>query len=58
VFQDYTCYVVPNKVQNTFLGHKANVKCLNFVGEQGSMIATGSRYVRKSGMQKLSVDAS
>jgi WD40 repeat protein len=33
---------VPNTVKNKFKGHKANVKCANFVGDSGSKIISGS----------------
>ncbi|KAL7747329.1 hypothetical protein RI367_007383 [Sorochytrium milnesiophthora] len=42
LLQDYTSYVIPNAVHRTFAGHRANVKCVDFVGEQGAYIASGS----------------
>lgn len=43
--EDYRCSLLPNSLKNNFIGHKDNVKCVSFVGEQGSFIASGSRYV-------------
>lgn len=42
--EDYRCSLLPNSLKNNFIGHKDNVKCVTFVGEQGSFIASGSRY--------------
>ncbi len=45
VLQDFTCTVIPNKVLKTFSGHSGNVKCVEFVGERGEKIFSGSRYL-------------
>ncbi|KAJ1568449.1 hypothetical protein HK096_006452, partial [Nowakowskiella sp. JEL0078] len=42
LLQDYTSAVIPNAVRNTFVGHSANVKCVEFVGEEGKQIISGS----------------
>ncbi|TPX76023.1 hypothetical protein CcCBS67573_g02710 [Chytriomyces confervae] len=34
--------VIPNAVHKTFVGHKGNVKCVNFIGELGKQIISGS----------------
>lgn len=39
---DYACYVLPNSPKTTLGGHKGNVKCVEFVGEEGNLIASGS----------------
>lgn len=42
ILEDFECFVVPNKVKNKLVGHKGNVKCVAFVGEEGQVLATGS----------------
>lgn len=42
LLQDYRCFVVPNAIRRRFVGHKSNVKCVEFVGVDGSLLATGS----------------
>ncbi|KAJ3106459.1 hypothetical protein HDU97_006245 [Phlyctochytrium planicorne] len=42
LLQDYTSLVIPNAVRNTYWGHKGNVKCAEFVGEEGRLIISGS----------------
>lgn len=39
---DYTSFVIPNDTYRIFSGHKNNVKCAAFVGEEGNSIVTGS----------------
>jgi len=41
--EDYRSFVIPNAEKNKFVGHSANVKCVEFVGEEGKYIASGSR---------------
>jgi hypothetical protein len=33
LLEDYTCFVVPNAPRSVLLGHTANVKAIEFVGE-------------------------
>eukprot|EP01135_Chromosphaera_perkinsii_P008304 Nk52_evm1s1253 gene=Nk52_evmTU1s1253 len=42
LLKDFSSFVVPNRVRNNFIGHTANVKCIEFVGEDGLQIASGS----------------
>ncbi|OLY82724.1 WD repeat-containing protein 5B [Smittium mucronatum] len=42
LLQDYEPPVLPNKIRSSFVGHKANVKCVTFIGEDGDYIASGS----------------
>ncbi len=42
LLHDFSALVVPNCVKNEFKGHKSNVKCANFVGENGYRIISGS----------------
>ncbi|KAJ3121100.1 hypothetical protein HK098_003971 [Nowakowskiella sp. JEL0407] len=42
LLQDYTSAVIPNAVKDTFTGHTGNVKCVEFVGEEGRQIISGS----------------
>ncbi|KAJ3216610.1 hypothetical protein HDU67_009217 [Dinochytrium kinnereticum] len=42
LLQDYTSLIIPNAVRNTFWGHKGNIKCVEFVGEEGRAIISGS----------------
>ena len=44
LLQDYTSLIIPNAVRATLIGHKGNVKCVEFVGEAGREIVSGSRY--------------
>ncbi|KNC74874.1 hypothetical protein SARC_12589, partial [Sphaeroforma arctica JP610] len=39
---DFQSFVLPNAVACTLIGHSANVKTLEFVGNNGGLIATGS----------------
>src|SRR5690606_10853521 len=40
---DYECFVVPNALKNMFVGgHKENIKCIEFLGEDGTFLASGS----------------
>ena len=42
LLHDYKSFVLPNKTMHTLIGHKGNVKCVQFVGSQGHFVATGS----------------
>ena len=42
LLSDYACYVLPNAPKTLLGGHKGNVKCVEFVGEEGNLIASGS----------------
>ncbi|CAG8596188.1 14840_t:CDS:10 [Funneliformis mosseae] len=42
LLQDYTSFVIPNAVRATLTGHRGNVKCVEFVGEEGREIVSGS----------------
>jgi WD40 repeat protein len=42
LLSDYACYVLPNAHKCTLGGHKGNVKCVEFVGEEGNLIASGA----------------
>jgi len=43
LLQDYTSFVIPNAVRATLIGHHGNVKCVEFIGEEGREIVSGSR---------------
>lgn len=38
---DYQSHAVPNAVKSVFNGHQSNVKCLSFVGNEGTRIISG-----------------
>ncbi|ETV75141.1 hypothetical protein, variant 1 [Aphanomyces astaci] len=42
LLRDFECQVLPNAVKTTFVGHSQNVKCVTFVGREGTYIASGS----------------
>eukprot|EP00899_Mesostigma_viride_P000063 jgi/Mesvir1/10057/Mv12126-RA.1 len=42
LLEDYQCFVLPNALKMTLAGHRGNVKCVDFVGDQGTYIASGS----------------
>ncbi|OAJ37621.1 hypothetical protein, variant 1 [Batrachochytrium dendrobatidis JEL423] len=42
LLQDYSSLVVPNTVKSVFSGHTGNIKCVEFVGEDGKQIVSGS----------------
>ncbi|XP_024385842.1 uncharacterized protein [Physcomitrium patens] len=42
LLEDYSCFVLPNAHKTTFRGHRCNVKCVEFVGEEGTQIVSGS----------------
>ncbi|CAG8769321.1 31346_t:CDS:2, partial [Racocetra persica] len=35
-------FIIPNALHSTFVGHKGNVKCVEFIGEEGREIVSGS----------------
>ncbi|CAG8561390.1 4547_t:CDS:2, partial [Acaulospora colombiana] len=43
LLQDYSSFVIPNAVRATLTGHRGNVKCVGFIGEEGRKIVSGSR---------------
>ena len=43
LLEDYSSTIIPNSAKNTFVGHIMNVKCVEFVGEKGEMLISGSR---------------
>jgi COMPASS component SWD3 len=42
ILEDFECMVVPNTLRRNFVGHRGNVKCAEFVGEEGRAVVTGS----------------
>lgn len=42
ILEDFECFVVPNRLKNKLIGHRGNVKCVAFVGEEGRALVTGS----------------
>ncbi|KAJ3417585.1 hypothetical protein HDV05_000042 [Chytridiales sp. JEL 0842] len=42
LLQDYQTLIIPNAVKSTFVGHKGNIKCVEFTGEEGRKIVSGS----------------
>ncbi|CAM6106108.1 unnamed protein product [Calypogeia fissa] len=42
LLEDYSCFVLPNAHRMTFRGHRSNVKCVDFIGAEGSMLVSGS----------------
>ncbi|CAK9879892.1 unnamed protein product [Sphagnum jensenii] len=42
LLEDYSCFVLPNAHKTTFRGHRSNVKCVDFVGEEGTLLVSGS----------------
>ncbi|KAI8371348.1 WD40-repeat-containing domain protein [Radiomyces spectabilis] len=40
--EDYTSFVIPNAVGATLTGHRGNVKCVEFIGDDGREIVSGS----------------
>lgn len=43
LLKDYEMVTVPTKCKRQFKGHKDNVKCVAFVGDNHDFIASGSR---------------
>lgn len=44
LLEDYHFLMFPNSLLSKFIGHKDNVKCVDFVGIQGNYIVSGSRF--------------
>ncbi|KND00356.1 uncharacterized protein SPPG_04680 [Spizellomyces punctatus DAOM BR117] len=42
LLEDYHSLIIPNAVRSIFSGHKGNVKCVEFIGEEGLSIVSGS----------------
>nr|CAG8501963.1 2192_t:CDS:10 [Entrophospora candida] len=42
LLQDYSSFVIPNAIRATLSGHLGNVKCVEFIGEEGREIVSGS----------------
>ncbi|KAI9206639.1 WD40-repeat-containing domain protein [Polychytrium aggregatum] len=42
LLRDYESVIIPNAVRHAFVGHTGNVKCVEFVGEEGKQIVSGS----------------
>jgi len=42
LLEDYSPFLLPNSLKKTLAGHTANVKCVEFVGEEGLTLASGS----------------
>ena len=42
LLKDFSSFVLPNRLRTDFVGHCENVKCIEFVGEDGTQIASGS----------------
>jgi COMPASS component SWD3 len=44
LLSDYSCLIVPNAIKSIFSGHTGNVKCVEFLGNDGKYLVSGSRY--------------
>mmetsp|Transcript_42775 Transcript_42775/g.69354 ORF Transcript_42775/g.69354 Transcript_42775/m.69354 type:complete len:631 (-) Transcript_42775:57-1949(-) len=42
LLEDYQCFLLPNAQRTLMKGHRYNVKCVEFVGEEGLSIVSGS----------------
>ncbi|KAI7862456.1 WD40-repeat-containing domain protein [Spinellus fusiger] len=42
LLENYTSFVIPNAVGTTFQGHQSNIKCVEFLGEEGRHVVSGS----------------
>lgn len=42
LLHDFSPLIIPNSVKSIYLGHTKNVKCLSFLGQNGTRIITGS----------------
>lgn len=43
LLEDYSSFVIPNSLAANLCGHRNNVKCVEFLGEEGREIVSGSR---------------
>ena len=48
LLEDYSPFVIPNAQHRMMEGHQGNVKCVEFLGEEGHRLASGSRYALPS----------
>ena len=46
LLEDYSPFVIPNEQHHVMEGHLGNVKCVEFLGDQGNRLVSGSRSVR------------
>lgn len=44
LLEDYAPFVLPNACTHVLRGHRDNIKCVEFVGSDGALLASGSRY--------------
>ncbi|ORX53227.1 WD40 repeat-like protein [Hesseltinella vesiculosa] len=42
LLEDYTSFVIPNACNKTLIGHQGNVKCVQYLGIEGSTLVSGS----------------
>lgn len=42
LLDDYQSLIIPNAIRTSFVGHKGNVKCAVFIGEEGTSVISGS----------------
>ncbi|KAL6070987.1 WD40 repeat-containing protein SMU1 [Balamuthia mandrillaris] len=42
LLEDFSPFVLPNALKDCFVGHRGNVKCVEFIGEEGFTLASGS----------------
>mmetsp|Transcript_6953 Transcript_6953/g.9033 ORF Transcript_6953/g.9033 Transcript_6953/m.9033 type:complete len:1004 (+) Transcript_6953:244-3255(+) len=42
LLEDYKNVKMPNKMYSSYIGHTHNVKCVEFVGDEGNLLASGS----------------
>ncbi|KAI9323883.1 WD40-repeat-containing domain protein [Dichotomocladium elegans] len=42
LLENYSSFVIPNSTARTLQGHRSNVKCVEFIGEEGQEIVSGS----------------
>jgi len=40
--QDYECFVLPNALAHEYHGHGSNIKCVDFLGQDGDCLVSGS----------------
>jgi len=48
LLEDYSPFVIPNEQHHVMEGHLGNVKCVEFLGDQGNRLVSGSRSVRRT----------
>lgn len=42
LLRDYECFVLPNALAHDYHGHASNVKCVDFLGQDGDCLVSGS----------------